>query len=56
MATLLSYADRMGIERVCISMGLNLVTHPTPDQLRQQNDEVLAALAGHHDRAFGFAT
>src|SRR3954447_10478548 len=53
MATLLSYADRMGIERVCVSMGMNFVTHPTPDQLRQQNDEVLAALAAHHDRAFG---
>jgi uncharacterized protein len=53
MATLLSYADRMGIERVCVSMGLSLVTHPTPDQLRRQNDEVLAALTHHHDRAFG---
>lgn len=53
MANLLSYADRMGIERVCVSMGMNFVTHPTPGQLRQQNDDVLSALAGHHDRAFG---
>ena len=34
-------------------MGLNLATHPTPEQLRQQNDEVIAALAHYHDRAFG---
>src|SRR3954463_404859 len=53
MATLLSYADRMGIERVCVSMGMNFLTHPTPDQLRQQNDEVLVALAHHPDRALG---
>src|SRR3954452_12395975 len=54
MATLLDYAARMGIARVCVSMGLNLLTHPTPDRLRQQNDEVLAALAHHNARAFGF--
>jgi predicted TIM-barrel fold metal-dependent hydrolase len=54
MAALLAYAARLGIERVCVSMGLSLATHPTPDQLRQQNDEVLAALAHGHDRAFGF--
>jgi predicted TIM-barrel fold metal-dependent hydrolase len=53
MDTLLSYADRMGIERVCVSMGLKLTTHPTADELRRQNDEVLAAIVRHHDRAFG---
>jgi predicted TIM-barrel fold metal-dependent hydrolase len=54
MVALLGYASRLGIERVCLSMGLRLLTHPTPDDLRRQNDEVLAALSHHHDRAFGF--
>jgi predicted TIM-barrel fold metal-dependent hydrolase len=53
ITALLDYAARLGIERLCISMGLNLATHPTPEQLRQQNDEVIAALAHYHDRAFG---
>jgi predicted TIM-barrel fold metal-dependent hydrolase len=53
MASLVSYATRLGIERVFISMGMNLTVHPTAEQLRQQNDEVLAALSHHHDRAFG---
>ena len=44
ITVLLEYAARLGIERLCISMGLNLATHPTPEQLRQQNDEVIAAL------------
>ena len=45
IAVLLEYAARLGIERLCISMGMSLATHPTPEQLRQQNDEVIAALA-----------
>jgi predicted TIM-barrel fold metal-dependent hydrolase len=53
MVTFLSYAARLGINRVFMSMGLRLTTHPTPDDLRRQNDEVLAAIAHHHDRAFG---
>jgi predicted TIM-barrel fold metal-dependent hydrolase len=53
MPVLLDYAARVGIDRVCISMGLVLATHATPEELRQQNDQVLAALAHHHDRAFG---
>jgi predicted TIM-barrel fold metal-dependent hydrolase len=53
MPVLLEYAARVGIERVFISMGLELATHPTPEQLRRQNDDVLAALSHHHDMAFG---
>jgi predicted TIM-barrel fold metal-dependent hydrolase len=53
MPVLLEYAARVGIDRVFISMGLVLATHPTADQLRLQNDHVSAALAHHHDRAFG---
>jgi predicted TIM-barrel fold metal-dependent hydrolase len=54
MARLLRFADRMGVERVCLSMGYPFLADPTPAQLRQQNDQVLQALAHYHDRAFGF--
>jgi hypothetical protein len=53
MPVLLEYTGRLGIDRVFISTGLELATHATPEQLRQQNDEVLSALSHHHDRAFG---
>jgi predicted TIM-barrel fold metal-dependent hydrolase len=54
MARLLKVADRMGVERICLSMGFPFLTDPTPDQLREQNDQALKALSHHHDRAFGF--
>ena len=54
MAQLLRYADRLGIERLCVYMGLTWSQNPTPEDLRKQNDDVLQALAHWHDRAFGF--
>lgn len=51
---LLRYADRMGIERLCVYMGLKWTREPTPDDLTKENDEVLRALAAHPDRLFGF--
>lgn len=54
MGSLLRYADRMGIERVIVFMGFPFSVEPTPDDLRQQNDQVLEALEHYHDRAFGF--
>lgn len=51
---LLRYADRMGIERLCLSMGLNWSRDPSPDELRQQNDDVLRAVKRFPNRAFGF--
>lgn len=54
MANLVRYADRMGIERMCIYMSYPFLEDPTPDQLRQQNDDVLQALSHWHHRAFGF--
>lgn len=54
MARLLRFADRMGIDRLCVYMGTTFTTDPTPEQLRQQNDEVLQAIGHWHDRAFGF--
>ena len=54
MAALLRFAGRMGIDRVCVFMGFPLVADPPPDVIRQQNDQLLQALAHYHDRAFGF--
>lgn len=54
MANLMKFADRMGIERVCVYMGLKFLTDPTAAELRQQNDQALEALQHWHDRAFGF--
>jgi predicted TIM-barrel fold metal-dependent hydrolase len=54
MAQLIKYADRMGIARLCVYMGMKWSYDPTPEDFRQQNDEVLQALSHWHDRAFGF--
>src|SRR5207248_1337560 len=54
MTNLVRFADRMGVERVCVYMGYPFLMDPTPQQLREQNDQVLQALAHYHDRAFGF--
>jgi predicted TIM-barrel fold metal-dependent hydrolase len=51
---LLEFADRLGIARLCLSMGLDWNYDPSPQQLRQQNDQVLGAVAAHPDRVFGF--
>jgi predicted TIM-barrel fold metal-dependent hydrolase len=53
MANLIRFADRMGVERICLSMGFPFLMNPSPKELRQQNDQVLQALAHYHDRAFG---
>jgi predicted TIM-barrel fold metal-dependent hydrolase len=54
LARLLEFADRMGIERLCVSMGMKWLHDPTPDDLRQQNDEVLRAVNKFPKRVFGF--
>jgi predicted TIM-barrel fold metal-dependent hydrolase len=54
LGTLVRYADRMGIARLCVYMGMKFVYDPTPAEFRQQNDEVLAALKPWSQRAFGF--
>jgi predicted TIM-barrel fold metal-dependent hydrolase len=54
MARLMEYADRMGIDRVVIFMGYPFLEDPSPEQLREQNDQVLQALSHWHHRAFGF--
>src|SRR5258706_4004750 len=54
MAQLIAFADRMGIDRICVYMGMRFDYDPTPEELRRQNDEVLQALEHWHHRAFGF--
>jgi predicted TIM-barrel fold metal-dependent hydrolase len=54
MAKLVEAADRMGIARLCVYMGMKWSYDPSPADFRKQNDEVLQALSHFHDRAFGF--
>lgn len=54
MGNLLVYADRMGISRICIFMGMNHVYDPTPEHLKQENDEVLRAVQRFPERVFGY--
>lgn len=54
LGRLLEVADRMGISRVCVYMGMKWSYDPSPADFRQQNDEVLAAIRRWPDRAFGF--
>ena len=54
LGQLLRYADRLGIERLCVYMGMKWAQDPSPADLVKQNDEVLRAISKHPDRAFGF--
>jgi hypothetical protein len=54
LARLLEYADRMGVARLCVFMGVEFRHDPTPEKMRQENDEVLRAVRQFPDRAFGF--
>ena len=53
MEFLIRCADRVGIERLILSQGYSADLHPTPDQLRQENDRVLRAVRRFPDRAYG---
>ena len=54
LGNLLEYADRMGIARLCVFMGMTWCYDPSPEKIRQENDEVLRAIRRFPDRAFGF--
>lgn len=54
LGKLLEYADRMGIARLCVSMGMTMEHDPSPEFMRRSNDEVLQAVKRFPDRAFGF--
>jgi len=54
LGKLLEYADRMGIARLCVFMGMSWNDEPSPEFMRRSNDEVLQAVKRFPDRAFGF--
>ena len=54
LGRLLEVADRMGISRLCVYMGMKWSYDPSPDDFRKQNNQVLAAIARYPDRALGF--
>ena len=55
MGYLIRFMDRMGIERVMLSLGYPLLADPPPQQLREENDQVLRAIRRWPDRTLGFA-
>ena len=54
VAELIRFGDRMGIERFVVFMGFPFYDDPTPEQLREQNDQVLRAMREFPQRVFGF--
>ena len=50
---LLAFADRLGIARLCLSMGMELAQDPSPEEMRLENDAVLRAIRRAPARAFG---
>jgi hypothetical protein len=54
MTEMIRFADRMGISRMCVFMGYPFETDPSPEKLREQNNQVLQAIGHWPDRAFGF--
>jgi predicted TIM-barrel fold metal-dependent hydrolase len=54
MRYLIRFMDRLGIERVMLSLGYPLLPDPSPEQLREANDQVLKAITRYPDRALGF--
>jgi uncharacterized protein len=50
----LLFADRMGISKLILFMGWPFLYTPTPEQIRQQNDQVLAALKVDPQRLLGY--
>jgi predicted TIM-barrel fold metal-dependent hydrolase len=51
---LITFADRMGVARMCVFMGSQWSYEPSPEEFRLDNDEVLRAVAHRPDRLFGF--
>lgn len=53
MESLLKLADRVGVERICLSMAQPWQHEPTPEQFRASNNDVLGILKEWHSRVFG---
>src|SRR5689334_9052767 len=54
LARLLEAANRMGIARLCVYMGMTWSYDPLPTEFRKQNDDVLAAIRRFPNHTFGF--
>jgi len=55
MAEMLRFADRMGVERMCVFLGMKEAFHGGREEMRQQNDEVMEAVKHSNGRALGYA-
>ena len=54
MGVLVQHMDRLGIERLILSQGYDqYIYHPTPEQVRIENDRVMRAVRHFPDRAYG---
>jgi predicted TIM-barrel fold metal-dependent hydrolase len=54
MGILVRHMDRLGIERLILSQGYDqYILHPTPQQVREENDRVMRAVRHFPDRAYG---
>jgi hypothetical protein len=55
MEALVRFADRMGIERMCVHLGMTVgPNNPDPEALRKYNDEAIAAFTHRPERTVGF--
>ena len=44
MGYMLEFADRLGIDKMCLSLGTSRDYYPTPESFREQNDMVWAEI------------
>jgi len=51
---LIQYGDRMGIDRMCLSLGTSREHYPNPDIITESNEMVWEAVEQHPDRFIGF--
>ncbi len=55
MRNMLLYADRMGVEHMCVFLGMQFDFDGGPESMRRQNDEVMEAVKHSGGRALGYA-
>jgi hypothetical protein len=55
MESMIRFADRMGVERMCVFLGMKEAFHGGREEMRQQNDEVIEAVSHSNGRALGYA-
>ena len=54
MTNMVTLADRMGVSKMCVYMGMSFDYDPSEEKLRADNNQILEAIAAHPDRALGF--